>query len=147
MKPADRVRFPDGVLKFDLHRGGNCWSLHLALNQANTGSIPVLGAVARSGAGFQRLTVNEFVAGSIPVGHPCNAAFDYWLGRLLLRQQEGDRYSYAVLASNEAIKRRGRFCWQNRLVFIQEFAGSIPAHVTASNRNTRKSPGRMRTLS
>ena len=27
-----------------LHRGGNCWSLHLALNQANTGSIPVLGA-------------------------------------------------------------------------------------------------------
>ena len=69
MKPADRVRFPDGVLKFDLHRGGNCWSLHLALNQANTGSIPVLGAVARSGAGFQRLTVNEFVAGSIPVGH------------------------------------------------------------------------------
>ena len=52
------------------HRGGNCWSLHLALNQANTGSIPVLGAVARSGAGFQRLTVNEFVAGSIPVGHP-----------------------------------------------------------------------------
>jgi hypothetical protein len=26
--------------------------------------------VARSGVGFQRLTVNEFVAGSIPVGHP-----------------------------------------------------------------------------
>ena len=25
--------------------------------------------LARSGVGFQRLTVNEFVAGSIPVGH------------------------------------------------------------------------------
>ena len=75
------------------------------------------------------------------------AAFDYWLGRLLLRQQEGDRYSYAVLASAEAFKWRGRFCWQNCLAFIQESAGSIPAHVTASNRNTRKSPGRMRTLS
>ncbi len=123
----------------DTHRGGNCWSLHLTLNQAHTGSIPVLGAVARSGAGFQRLTVNEFVAGSIPASHPrenfrwqfplgreldclssrcgfdsrchrfANAAFDYWLGRLLLRQQEGDRNSYAVLASIEATKRRGRF--------------------------------------
>ena len=118
--------------------------------------------------------MNEFVAGSIPVGHPepigkslwegnlivqvafgfdsrCHrfhqAAFDYWLGRLLLRQQEGDRNSYAVLASAEAFKWRGRFCWQNCLAFIQESAGSIPAHVTASNRNTRKSPGRMRTLS
>ena len=28
----------------DTHRGGNCWSLHLTLNQAHTGSIPVLGA-------------------------------------------------------------------------------------------------------
>ena len=55
--------------------------------------------MASSGAGFQRLTVNEFVAGSIPVGHPLQAAFDYWLGRLLLKQQEGDRYSYAVLGS------------------------------------------------
>ena len=84
--------------------------------------------------------MNEFVAGSIPVGHPRvnifggnflwegslivyqvaagstpvaiafnQAAFDYWLGRLLLRQQEGDRNSYAVLASIEATKRRGRF--------------------------------------
>ena len=26
-----------------------------------------------------------------------HAAFDYWLGRLFFRQQEGDRYSYAVL--------------------------------------------------
>lgn len=87
--------------------------------------------MARSGVGFQRLTVNEFVAGSIPVSHLANifggkflwegslivyqvaagstpvaialkyAAFDYWLGRLLLRQQEGDRNSYAVLGQQQ----------------------------------------------
>ncbi len=35
--------------------------------------------------------------GSTPVAIAfINAAFDYWLGRLLLRQQEGDRNSYAV---------------------------------------------------
>ncbi len=56
-------------------------------------------------------------------------AFDYWLGRLLLRQQEGDRNSYAVLCLAKSW--RGRFCLHNRLVFIQESAGSIPAHVTA----------------
>ena len=102
--------------------------------------------MARSGVGFQRLTVNEFVAGSIPVSHLANifggkflwegslivyqvagfkvfggstrvaialkcAAFDYWLGRLLLRQQEGDRNSYAVLGRQQdwPTKRRGRF--------------------------------------
>ena len=43
--------------------------------------------------------------------------------------------------------RRGRFCWQNCLAFIQESAGSIPAHVAAFKRKLRKSPGRMRTLS
>jgi hypothetical protein len=77
-------------------------SEQLRLDGEFIGSIPVSGAVARSGVGFQRLTVNEFVAGSIPVGHPYHAAFDYWLGRLFFRQQEGDRNSHAVLASNEA---------------------------------------------
>ena len=43
--------------------------------------------------------------------------------------------------------RRGRFCWQNCLAFIQESAGSIPAHVAAFKCKLRKSPGRMRTLS
>ncbi len=71
LKLAGRVQFPDGVLcKFKLRRSSSCWSLHLALNEEFIGSIPVSGAVARSGVGFQRLTVNEFVAGSIPVGHP-----------------------------------------------------------------------------
>ena len=55
------------------------------------------------------LTVDQVVASSILVTSAglavdCQlttdnylAAFDYWLGRLLLRQQEGDRNSYAVL--------------------------------------------------
>ncbi len=56
------------------------------------------------------LIVYQVAAGSTPVAIAfTNAAFDYWLGRLLLRQQEGDRNSYAVLASIEATKRRGRF--------------------------------------
>lgn len=158
------------------HRGGNCWLLHLTLTQANTGSIPVLGAVAvlhwfqelrceRSPCRFNSDRSHcEHIRWQFPLGRKLDclssrcgfdsrchrftqAAFDYWLGRLLLRQQEGDRNCYAVLASIEATKRHGRFCWQNRLVFIQESAGSIPAHVAASNRKLRKSPGRMRTLS
>ena len=56
------------------------------------------------------LIVYQVAAGSTPVAIAFkHAAFDYWLGRLLLRQQEGDRNSYAVLASIEATKRRGRF--------------------------------------
>ena len=44
------------------------------------------------------LIVYQVAAGSTPVAIAFkNAAFDYWLGRLLLRQQEGDRNSYAVL--------------------------------------------------
>ena len=42
----------------------------LPVKETIDGSNPSAGAVARSGVGFQRLTVNEFVAGSIPVGHP-----------------------------------------------------------------------------
>ena len=85
------------------HRGGNCWSLHLTLNQAHTGSIPVLGAVARSGAGFQRLTVNEFVAGSIPVGHPRANIFG------------------------------GKFLWEGSLIVYQVAAGSTPVAIAFSS--------------
>ena len=59
--------------------------------------------------GFRNFAVNEVHVGSIPIGHPLHAAFDYWLGRLFFRQQEGDRNSHAVLASNEATLWRGRF--------------------------------------
>ena len=59
------------------------------------------------------LIVYEVDAGSTPVAIAfCKqAAFDYWLGRLLLRQQEGDRNSYAVLGWRQGwlTKRRGRF--------------------------------------
>jgi hypothetical protein len=44
------------------------------------------------------LIVYQVAAGPTPVAIVfTNAAFDDWLGRLLLRQQEGDRNSYAVL--------------------------------------------------
>ena len=39
------------------------------VKRMSAGSIPATGAVAGSGVGFQRLAVNEFVAGSIPVSH------------------------------------------------------------------------------
>lgn len=48
---------------------GSRWWLGLTVNQFAAGSIPAYGAVARFGVGFQRLIVNELVAGSIPVGH------------------------------------------------------------------------------
>ena len=54
---------------------------------------------------------------------------------------------YLAVDRSQSQIRRGRFCWQNCLAFIQESAGSIPAHVAASKRKLRKSPGRMRTLS
>ena len=48
------------------------------------------------------LIVYQVVAGSTPVAIALKyAAFDYWLGRLLLRQQEGDRNSYAVLGQQQ----------------------------------------------
>ena len=59
--------------------------------------------------GFRNFAVNEVHVGSIPIGHPLHAAFEYWLGRLSFEQQEGDRNSHAVLASNEATLWRGRF--------------------------------------
>ncbi len=39
------------------------------------GSTPAPSAVAGSGAGFRRQTVNLFDGGSIPLGHPPNQAF------------------------------------------------------------------------
>ncbi len=80
-------------------RSSSCWSLHLALNEEFIGSIPVSGAVARSGVGFQRLTVNEFVAGSIPVGHPRVNIFG------------------------------GNFLWEGSLIVYQVVAGSTPVAI------------------
>ena len=84
------------------------------MNEVHVGSIPIgHPRVNIYGGNFLwegSLIVYQVVAGSTPVAIAFNnAAFDYWLGRLLLRQQEGDRNSYAVLASIEATKRRGRF--------------------------------------
>lgn len=91
-----------------------------------SGAIPGRSAVARSGVGFQRLIVTEFIAGSIPASHPgskrwqvplgreldclssrcgfdsrChrffNAASDDWLVRLSLEQPKRDRNSETVL--------------------------------------------------
>ena len=59
---------PPGLKIKSILRSSNCWSLHLALNQKVTGSIPVSGAVAVL-YWFRSLAVNQVYVGSIPIGH------------------------------------------------------------------------------
>ena len=96
-------------------RSSSCWSLHLALNEEFIGSIPISGTVARSGVGFQRLTVNEFVAGSIPVGHLCmnmNGGKFLWEGSLIVYQVAAGSTPVAI-----ALKQAAFDYWLGQLSF------------------------------
>ena len=79
---------------------GSRWWLGLTVNQFAAGSIPAYGAVAVL-HWFRNLTVNQVHVGSMPIGHT-SAAFDYWLGRLLLKQQ--DRRSKLLCGTPEGIR-------------------------------------------
>ena len=76
------------------------------MNEFVAGSIPVSHLANIFGGKFLwegSLIVYQVAAGSTPVAIAFKyAAFDYWLGRLLLRQQEGDRNSYAVLGRQQS---------------------------------------------
>ena len=83
------------------------------------------------------LIVYQEVAGSTPVAIAANTTYRIGLLARSAASQAAGRRSILLCGTwNTTIEFekchswRGSFCWQNRLVFAQEYAGSIPAHVT-----------------